>query len=239
MQPYFQKDYPNHPFQLFSEEHLLTVLTIGLLCMCLFMVRTWFAESKRNHLFCYSLAILLILAEASYHIWFLYFHIWSLGSTLPLHLSDISILLSIVMLVTRSVSLFRFLYFAGISSSIQAMLTPDLGIYSFPHFRYIDFYVSHGGVILACIFMLAVEKYKPTFRSLWMSVLIVNLYAGCVFLINRFLHANYLYLMKKPEISSILNYLGPWPWYLLSVEGVLIISFLLLYSPFWIKQKLR
>ncbi|WP_416825600.1 TIGR02206 family membrane protein [Ectobacillus polymachus] len=239
MQNYFQKDYAYGPFQMFSKEHLVTLVVIGLLCVGVFALRNLFQRSKWNRLFCYSLAFLLILAEIGYHVWLFYFHIWSLGLSLPLHLSDISIFLAIIMLLTKNFRIFEFLYFAGIGSSIQALLTPDLGIYSFPHFRYLEFFVSHGGVILACIFMLAVEKYKPTFLSLWISLLIVNLYAGCVFLINKEVNGNYMYLMRKPEISSILNYLGPWPWYLLSVEGILLISFLLLYSPIWIIRKVR
>ncbi|MGG3575208.1 TIGR02206 family membrane protein [Bacillus gobiensis] len=239
MHKFFQKDFPNDPIHLFSAEHLCTLLIIVLLAVCLFIFRRFLAVNRRIRIFCYSLAALLIISDISYHVWAIFYDVWSLRESLPLELSDLAVLLTIVMLLTRSVSLFQFLYFAGIGSSIQAMLTPDLGIYSFPHFRFFEFYVSHGGVFLACLFMVAVEKYRPTFFSLWMTLIIVNVYGACVFFINRILNSNYLYIMKKPESASILDFLGPWPWYLLSVEGVMIISFLLLYSPFWFREKIR
>jgi uncharacterized membrane protein YwaF len=38
------------------------------------------------------------------------------------------------MLVTRSYVVYEFAYFMGIASAIQALLTPDLGLYGFPTF---------------------------------------------------------------------------------------------------------
>jgi hypothetical integral membrane protein (TIGR02206 family) len=239
MQAFFQKDGQHDPFQLFSTEHLFTLFIIGLLAVCLFVFRRFFGFNRRIRFMCNLLAFLLIISDISYHIWAVSYDVWSLRESLPLELSDLSVLLAIVMLFTRSVSLFQFLYFAGIGSSIQAMVTPDLGVYSFPHFRFIEFFVSHGGVFLACIFMVVVERYKPTFFSLWMTFILVNLYGVCIFFINRMLDANYLYMMKKPANASLLDFLGPWPWYLLSVEAVIIVSFLLLYSPFWIREKIK
>jgi hypothetical integral membrane protein (TIGR02206 family) len=239
MQKYFQRKYKNDPFHLFSVEHLLTLLIIGLLGVCLFVFRQKLRHPKSNDFFRFSLAILLVISEITYHIWLIRFNAWSLRTSLPLQLSDMAVILTIVMLLTKNISLFKFIYFAGLGSTIQAMLTPNLGIYSFPHFRYIEFYISHGGVFLACLFMVLVERYQPTIRSLWVTILIVNIYGACVFFINHLVDANYLFIMKKPENPSLLDFLGPWPWYILSLEGVIVISFYLLYSPFWFYRKIN
>jgi len=185
----------------------------------------------------YVLFILLAVSQISYHIWLLCHHAWSLKTALPLQLSDLSVYLAMLMVMTKSKKLFAFLYFAGLGSAVQAMTTPDLGAYSFPHFRYIVFFVSHGCVFLTCLFMAAAERYRPSARGLWVSVLIVNLYGACVFFIDRVLNANYLYLMKKPKTASLLNVFGPWPWYLLSMEAAVILSFFILYIPFWLLRK--
>lgn len=88
--------------------------------------------------------------------------------------------------------------------------------------------------------MIAAEKYKPTVRSLWVTFLLVNIYGAFIFLINRLLKSNYMYMMKKPGGgASLLDVLGPWPWYLLSAEAVTIVFFYLLYLPFWIARKVK
>ena len=133
MGKYFALNYKNDPFHLFSTEHLITMIIILILGIGIFI----FQRSLRSHtrLISYSLATLLLLSEISLHVWYLYHHVWSIRHALPLELSDITVLITIIMLFTKSTGLFRFLYFAGIGSSIQAMLTPDLKIYSFRWLR--------------------------------------------------------------------------------------------------------
>ncbi|WP_312474975.1 TIGR02206 family membrane protein [Neobacillus sp.] len=239
MQAYFQFHSKLDSFRLFSVEHLLTIGIIFVLCILLYVKRNELKENGKRRIFRFSLAFLLVVSDVSEHLWLVAENAWSIRRDLPLHLSDIVVILAIFMLLTRSYKLFQFMYFAALGSSIQAILTPNLGKFSFPHFQYIEFFVSHGGVVLACLFMVVAFNYRPTIPSMWVTILIVNLYAACVFFLNKLLGANYLYIMKKPRTASLLDYLGPWPWYLLSLELVMIVSFYILYSPFWIKGKNR
>lgn len=222
-------------FHPFSNVHMITMAIIAMFSILLFIYRHKL-EGKRKP-FRYTLAFIILLANVWYQLWLVSEHAWSVQKALPLQLSDLAALLAIVMLWTRSDRIFQFMYYAGLASAIQAILTPDLHHFSFPHFLYFQSFVSHGGVVLACLFMIVAFSCRPTIRSLWVSVLIVNLYAFCVFFINKRLGSNYMYMMKKAGMNTILDLLGPWPWYYLSVEIVMIVSFYLLYSPFWIKSK--
>ncbi|WHY85586.1 TIGR02206 family membrane protein [Neobacillus novalis] len=237
MQAYFQFHSKLDSFRLFSVEHLLTIGIIFILCLLLFLLRNELKEEEKGRVIRFFLAVLLVVSDVLEHLWLVVENAWSIRRDLPLHLSDLVVILAIVMLLTRSEKLFRFMYFAGLGSSIQAILTPDLGRFSFPHFQYIEFFVSHGGVVLACLFMVAAFHYRPTIRSMWVTILLANLYGVCVFFLNKLLSANYLYIMKKPKSTSLLDYLGPWPWYLFSMELVMILSFFILYIPFWNKRK--
>lgn len=237
MGKYFAFNYKNDPFQLFSLEHLMTLLIIAILAICIFVFHK--KLRLRARMISYWFAAILLVSELSLHVWYIAFHQWSLRQALPLELSDMAVILTIVMLYTKNAALFRFLYFVGIASSIQAMLTPDLKYYSFPHFRYIEFFISHGGVFLAVLFMAGVIRYEPTFRSLWETVVIIDIYGAMVYFLDRLIHANYLFLINKPEAASLLKYLGPWPWYILLAEVVMMLSFLILYSPYWIMWKVK
>ncbi|MGM0878472.1 MAG: TIGR02206 family membrane protein [Bacillota bacterium] len=236
---FFQFHSKQDPFHLFSGEHILTITIILLLGILLFVFRAEIQKQEKKTFIQFSLAYLLLLFDTIHHLWLVGQNAWSIKTALPLHLSDLAVILAIILLLTRNFRLFQFMYFAGLGSSIQAILTPDLGRFSFPHFQYIEFFVSHGGVVLACLFMVFAYKYRPTIRSMWVTVLIVNLYAVCVFFLNKWLGANYLYIMKKPGNASLLDFLGPWPWYLISLEILIIVSFYLLYSPFWLKRKME
>jgi hypothetical integral membrane protein (TIGR02206 family) len=234
MQAYFQVHSKLHPFRLFSMEHIVTIGLIIVLCILLFLFKKRLREEGKYLRI--ALALLLLVSDISQQLWLLFEHAWSIKSALPLQLSDLTAILAIVMLLSRSYKLFQFMYFAGLGSSIQAILTPDLGKYSFPHFQYIEFFVSHGGVVLACLLMVAVFNYQPMIPSMWGTIFIVTLYSGLIFFLNKRLGSNYLFIMKKPKSASLLDYLGQWPWYLISLELVMIFSFYMLYSPFWIKK---
>lgn len=240
MNTYFQKDYHLGAFHFFSTSHIVTLLVIAALGVCLFVFRRTLQEPKWNRVIRYAFVAILIMSEISYHSWFIYVRSWTPRYCLPLHLNDLSVYLVIILLLTKNLNLFKFLYFAGLGSALQAMLTPDLGRYGFPHFRFFEFFISHGLVVLSCLFMIAAEKYKPTVRSLCITFLIVNVYAGVIFVINRMLQSNYMYMMRKPGGgASLLDVLGPWPWYILSSQAVTIVFFYLLYAPFWMKRKME
>ncbi len=59
-----------------------------------------------------------------------------------------------------------------------------------------------------------------------------------VYFINLALGSNYLFIMHKPETASLLDVLGPWPWYILSMEALGFVIFFLLYLP-WLVKDLR
>jgi hypothetical integral membrane protein (TIGR02206 family) len=224
-------------FRPFSAEHLVTIAIIFILCILLFVFRKELMEKGNRRLFRFSLAFLILAANVLYHLWLVYEHAWSVKRALPLQLSDLAALLAILLLLTTSYRIFQFMYFAGLGSAIQAILTPDLYKFSFPHFLYFQSFVSHGGVVLACLFMVVAFHYRPTIRSMWMTILIVSIYGVCVFFLNKLLGSNYLYIMRKEGMVTPLNFFGPWPWYILTMELAMILSFYILYIPFWIKRK--
>lgn len=234
MQRYFQYHSKLSSFQVFSGYHLSTIGVVLFLCFILFIFRK--KLQQKQIFFRLSLALFLVIVIFLHYLWLMEEKALSAKSELPLQLSDLAVIFAVIMLLSKSKKLFDFMYFAGIASSIQAIMTPDLGRFSFPHFQYFLFFFLHGGVVWACLFMVIVLKHYPTFRSMWMTILLVNLYAAFIYLLNKKIGSNYLYIMKKPRNASVLDYLGSWPTYLFSMELLMILSFYILYCPFWMKK---
>ncbi len=215
---------------------MVTLAIIALLAILLFLFREAVKRPKVSRFLRYLFVFLLLGSQIGYQIWMIATGRWSVRTSLSLQLSDLSVYLSAILLLTNSRKLFVFLYFVGIGSSIQALATPDLGMFSFPHIRYILFFISHGSVFLSCLLMAIIGTYKLRQRSLWGTVLIVNVYGVCIYLLDRWLGANYMYLTKKPGGSSLLDVLGPWPWYIASAEAIMIASF---YILFWLYRMFK
>lgn len=155
---------------------------------------------------------------------------------LPLHLCSLFVFLSAYMLVAKHYKIYEFAYFMGIAGATQALLTPDAGAYGFPHFRAFQVMVSHGCIVTAAVYMTVVEGFRPTWVSYLRVVIGTNLYMLFVGLVNWRLGSNYLFIAHKPETASLLDVLGPWPWYILAMEALGLVLCLLLYTPFAIRD---
>jgi hypothetical integral membrane protein (TIGR02206 family) len=140
------------------------------------------------------------------------------------------------MLILKIYPIYEFVFFIGIGGALQALLTPDAGIYGFPHYRIFQTMISHGLLITSGIYMTTVEGFRPTWKSFWRVVIGLNIYAAIIYPINILLGTDFLYINGKPPSASMLDMLPRWPYYLIYMEVIGILVFLLLYLPFIIKD---
>jgi hypothetical integral membrane protein (TIGR02206 family) len=231
MSGFFAKDWTGAPFELFGTAHLigLGVVALAIVALACFGRR---ASERGRRALRYGLAALLILVETSWHLWNLSIGQWTIQTMLPLHLCSVLVWLSAVMLVTKSYTIYEFAYLLGIAGALQALLTPDAGIYGFPHFRFFQVLISHGSIVAAAIYMTVVEGYRPVPTSLVRVAVGGNLYMVLIGLVNALIGSNYLYIAHKPETASLLDALPPWPWYIGIIELLGLMFVLLFYAPF-------
>jgi hypothetical integral membrane protein (TIGR02206 family) len=234
MSQYFAYDYAGAPFVLFGTWHLVALQVIVLLNFGMLGFRK--SSAKTRTAIRWTMAIVLWIDEASWHIWNLYWGHWTVKTMLPLHICSILIWLAGFMLIFKIYPIYEFIYFIGIGGAIQALLTPDGGIYGFPHYRIIQTMISHGLLITSGIFMTTVDGFRPTWKSFWRVLIGINIYAAVIFPINILLGSDFLYINGKPATASLLDLLPPWPYYLIYMELIGIIVFLLLYLTFIIKD---
>jgi uncharacterized membrane protein YwaF len=61
---------------------------------------------------------------------------------------------------------------------------------------------------------------------------VLHVWAAFVGAFNWVFHTNYMYLCGKPHAPSLLDYMGPWPWYIVAGDAVAAAVFGLLALPF-------
>lgn len=148
---------------------------------------------------------------------------------LPFNLCNYTLILAIFMMIFRSNKLFHLVYFWSVGA-ILAILTPDIRV-AFPNYSNISFFLTHYYIYFATFYGLKYFKFTITFNALKKSFIYINGIMFVLFPLNFLLDTNYMFLKKKP-ISSPMDFLGPWPYYIISLEVIMVILFTLMYLPF-------
>ena len=237
MNQFFASDFTGQPFVIFSPSHLVALSIIVVILLTIYIFRNRFTE-RGKRIFRYALAAMLIIQEISNHAWFIYAGQWTAQEMLPLHLCGLLVWASAFMLIWKSNTVYEFAYIIGIMGALQALLTPNIGAYGYPHFRFFQTNLSHGGIVIAALYMTWVEGFRPYPKSLWHVLIYGNIYMVFAGIINWLIGSNYLFIAHKPETASILDSLPEWPIYILYIEGLgIILGFIDVFTILYQRHK--
>lgn len=218
-------------FQQFDPVHLWTLLLIALISIgCAFL-----GYRKTNNvntvIFPWGLALFLIGNEIYIHAAAISFGEWRVSWALPLHLCDLSLLAVMVALIWKNQIAWELAFYWGLGGSIPAMITPDIPL-AFPHFYFVTFFIHHGGIIFGVLYLAFSGKYPLPFSSIKRVWIITHVYVLFIAIFNFTMKTNYLFLCSKPSQPSLIDYLGPWPLYILGLEVIFTFSLFFLYWVF-------
>ncbi len=222
---------PQNNFEPFGTAHLTTICLILAVALALPLAVRFVIPTVTRPV-AYLLAALL-LAQELVKIWTRVDTHGFSADLLPLHMCTLAVYLSAWMLVTQDRRIFEVVYFWGLGGTTQALLTPDLED-GFPALSYLLFFLGHGATIVSIFYAMLVFRLRPYSGSLPRVMAITVGAAAVAFAVNLWLDTNFMYLMAKPVRPSLLDWFGPWPWYLLGLVIFGLLSFVLLYSPFFI-----
>jgi hypothetical integral membrane protein (TIGR02206 family) len=181
-------------------------------------------------------ALVIVLTEPSYWIQQIISHSWSARYDLPLQLSNASEFVSAAALWWRAPFLVELTYFWGFSAVLQALATPDFPEH-FPDPAYFRFYVAHGGILLAAVFLTVGLRITPRAGAPLRVLVATIVYTAVVGIADIVTNGNYMYLRQKPAAGSLLNFMGPWPWYIASGLVLAVIFLAILNAPFWLPRR--
>jgi hypothetical integral membrane protein (TIGR02206 family) len=222
-------------FHAFHTQHLVTLTIIVAVCILI----AWKARSNNGPRWLrWLLGVALLGHAAVFYIQLGINHALALEYSLPLDLCDLVLIASIIALFHPNQFMTEIVYFLGFGGVLQATLTPDLSR-GFPSWDFILFFWSHGITLMAIVFLISRPGFKPRGGSIVRMMVAVNIYALVAGTIDAITGWNYGYLCRKPSEASLIDFLGPWPWYLLSLELIALVIFLILDLPWILSGRLE
>lgn len=227
---------PAAGFPHFGGEHILALSLVSAACVAVPLILRRPGAAQWREPAAWFIAVSLIASELLTALYFALRGEYSLQLHLPLYLCNVASFVVAAALITRRPWLFEFGYFFGIGGTLQALLTPEV-FEGLPDPVCVKFFYAHGAILLGPIVLAAVFGMRPGKWWFLRAVIWGNLFMWGVFAINVLLGANYGYFLAKPLTPSLLDYLGPWPVYLLWMQVVAAVLFWFLYLPFLIPQK--
>ncbi len=185
----------------------------------------WVVRASRG------LALVLVGNEVAFHALLLARGDFSVRADLPLHLTDAATIAAAVAL-WRPVGLaFELTWFWGMTATVQALLTPDL-MRGPEHYRFWWFAIAHSGVVVAAALLAWGRGLTPRPGAVPRVFACSVAVAGAAGVGSLATGGNYMFLRRPPSRPSLLDHLGPWPWYLLGAAALALALFWLLDQPF-------
>lgn len=193
-----------------------------------------FGDQARGFGKAYALAIVYVFIGT--HLYTLLPAGWSIGGSLPLQLCDVAWLVVIGALWTLGRRGFALTYYWGLTLSVQALVTPALNGADYPAVNYLGFFGMHLLIVWAAVYLTWGLGMRPDWGCYRFAVAVTVAWAVATFVFNVIAGTNYGYLNDKPGTGSVLDLMGPWPWYVLVEVVVILLGWALITWP-WTRAR--
>lgn len=196
----------------FSSPHLAALAVL----LVVAVVAVWLPRrhpGRATHVFTGLLAAAIFTAWIGEYVADVVLGTWTVKYDLPFQLTDAASAVAVLALLTRRVALVEVLYFWALTASLQATLTPDLA-YDFPSVYYFTYFTYHIGAVVAACFLVFGCGIWPRAGAAWRVYLLTLGVVLVPAVADVLTGGNYMYMRTKPVHDSLLNLMGPWPWYI-------------------------
>jgi hypothetical integral membrane protein (TIGR02206 family) len=225
---------PNR-FETFSFHHFAALLVFALFTLLVI----WFglnSDRERKLWIGFGIAFIAFAFMLFDSIYRLVTNTYNVLTDLPFFLCDFVVIILPWVIWKQKRKWIGILYFWAVAGTLQALLTPELD-QGFPEFEFFRYFIMHGGIVTAVAYHVIVFRIRIGWKDFWNAILYAQFYLIAVHMINLILRSNYSYTMAKPRSQTILDLMGPWPWYVLVSEILMVMLFLLLLIPFLVNRR--
>jgi hypothetical integral membrane protein (TIGR02206 family) len=212
------------------EEHVLPLLIIALcIAVVLFASRRWPGRWVDHG--ARVIAVAVVLAEVGWWVISIAYGTWTVQWSLPLHLCEAGCFVVAAALWWRARFAFEMSYFWGLGGTLPGLFSPSIPGH-FPDPVFFQYYAQHGLLVLGAFYLVIALRMRPARRAVLRVSLATAVYAAAVGVVDFVTNGNYLFLRDLPPTRTLLDYMGPWPWYIVTLTIGAILVFNLLYLPF-------
>ncbi|MEC9485782.1 MAG: TIGR02206 family membrane protein [Candidatus Izemoplasma sp.] len=213
-------------------EYMLPMVVIVVLALIIIHYRDAFKMSdKYDKVFRYIVATVFLVLYGSHYI--LRFRLYGFDTIiLPFQLCSISMFLAIILLYTKNKVLYSFVLYTGVLGGLISLLTPIIG-YDSGYYRYYQFYMAHGLLILTPIYFTAVHNFFPNYKNTMISFYILQGLIVFMGAFNVFYGTDFMFVFLDPskiDKFPAIRYFGGIPYYIILGEFAVIASFYLMYQ---------
>ena len=217
-------------FVRWSSPHLIAIaLTILATAGILWLGRQCSERGRR--IICRSLALIIAVQFLGEYIWRAFSDAYGPWQwNLPLHFCSFMSIISVIALWWHPRWACALVYFGVLTASIQALITPAMAD-GYPSAAFFVFFISHGLLMVVALAIPVLLGWRARGWDDLRTVLLMDAYVLLIIPINHWLGTNYGYTEGPPVPGTLLDYLGPAPWYYLWVQLPVLAVFRLMMLP--------
>ncbi|MGH3757918.1 TIGR02206 family membrane protein [Actinophytocola sp.] len=225
-------------FTAYGPSHLLVLLVFAATAAGLVIAGRRYGRSARARLAGRIVAVAMLVVQVGMVVYSNTQSRFGVDHSLPLQLSDLVALSAVYALWSHRHWAFALTYYWGLVLSAQALFSPVLTGPDFPGRDFLVFWSLHLFVIWTAIYLTWGLGMRPGWRDYRTTIAVTVGWAAVAMIVNSLTGANYGFLNRKPEIDSILDVLGPWPWYLVPEIALVLGVWALMTWP-WVRRSAR
>ena len=215
------------PFVFLGASHVFSIILFLVLALSIpYLAKKNLTENQQLFLG-KIIGVMVLIGYLSWVILEILAGSFNLKLHLPFHLCRTANVLIFVVLFFRSFLAYEIVFFWGLTV-IHAVITPDI-TQGFPHYHFVRYWLTHQLMIIGIIYATFVYDIRPHKKSIYKSFLALLLFFLITIPVNLLLDANYFWICGKPPVGTVLDYFGPWPWYLVVATLLALIHFYFFY----------
>lgn len=119
---YWKADYTSFAQKHFPTAHIISLIIIAFLVYLLYFLKDKLKDEIKEKVYSSIIGTMLIINQISLYYWYIDNNKLSLRESLPLYLCRLSLILCILMIITKSRKIFDIVYFWGLGGASIALL---------------------------------------------------------------------------------------------------------------------